>query len=292
MNVNFRSSIPAPSIEPTFCVKSFAEAAASYIEHGGEEKYLVDILPHLRDVPLSGIYPFDMRQLADKLYPSHSNATKNRCVLTPIRAVCYHGYDRGWGPPVRIKAFKMERAKRKEPASPAWIWTFTRQCDKDELPHLAALVLFMSITGARVSEAIALCWSEVDLARRTALLLKTKTGRNSIRHMSERLVSRLGALRVGAGEDDRVFGYRNRHSVNDRIRAVCERAEITYKPSHTCGRHAYATNTLAMGADIKSTMEAGGWRSTEVFLNTYVNPRNAGRVIAARHSQFEFENAL
>ncbi|PWE55912.1 hypothetical protein DEM27_10670 [Metarhizobium album] len=292
MNMNFMPAFEAATTQAEYEIKSFAEAAASYIEHGGEAKYLDEVLPHIGDKMLSRIFSFDVQQLANQLKPEASNATKNRCVVTPIRAVCNHGHERGWGPVGRIKAFKMERPKRKDPASPAWIMTFLRQCDKDGLPHLAALVLFMSKTGARVSEAIALCWSEVDLARRTALLLKTKTERNSIRHMSEQLVSRLSEMRVGAGEDDRVFGYRNRHSVNDRIRAVCERAEITYKPSHTCGRHAYATNTLAMGMDIKSTMDAGGWRSISIFLGTYVNPHDAGRAVAARHSMFDFQNAL
>ncbi|WP_199925140.1 phage tail tube protein [Neorhizobium sp. SOG26] len=35
-----------------------------------------------------------------------------------------------------------------------------------------------------------------------------------------------------------------------------------------------------MGIDIKSIMDAGGWRSAAVFLCTYANPRDAGRVVA------------
>lgn len=224
--------------------------------------------------------------------PEASNATKNRCVVTPIRAVCNHGAERGWGTAGRIKAFKTERPERKQAASHAWLQIFARQCDEDGLYHLAALVLFLSQTGARVSEAIALQWKDVNLAAKTALLVKTKTERNSTRHLPDKLVARLYELRQGASPSDRVFQYRNRHSVNDRIAAVCRRAKITYKPSHTCGRHAFANNTLAFGFDVKSVMDAGGWRSVTVFLGTYVNPQDAGRVVAARHSMFEFENAL
>ena len=74
-----------------------------------------------------------------------------------------HGYDRGWCNLIRLKNFKEDSPKRKVPASAVWMQLFVRQCDQDDLPHLAALVLLMSQTGARISEAVALCWSEVDL---------------------------------------------------------------------------------------------------------------------------------
>jgi len=47
-------------------------------------------------------------------------------------------------------------------------------------------------------EAVALEWSEVDLQTRTALLLKTKTGKNSTRHLTDELVNRLHPAASGA----------------------------------------------------------------------------------------------
>lgn len=292
MNMTFRPNIPAQPIQTYTAIKTFAEAAASYIEHGGDGRYMAQILARIGAMRLDAIHPFDIRELAKELYPTQSNATRNRCVITPIRAACYHGCDRGWGPMVRIKNFKEERPKRKKAATQAWLHAFVRQCAKDDLPHVAALILFMSQTGARVSEAIALRWKDVDLVGRTALLLKTKTDRNSVRFLTDQLVARLYALAAEADPEARVFRYKCRHSVNERIKAVCQRAGLTYKPSHTCGRHAFANNTLAMGLDIKSIMDAGGWRSAAVFLGTYANPRNAGRVVADRHNLYLFENDL
>ncbi|TCR01044.1 site-specific integrase [Neorhizobium sp. JUb45] len=289
MNMTFRTTPPATENR---IARSFAETAKSYMEHGGERKYLQNILPHLGDRLLTEIFPFDVRQLADELYPTQTNATKNRCVVTPVRAVVYHGYDRGWGPSTRIKNFKQERPRRKKAASQAWLDAFARQCGKDRLPHLAALILFMSQTGARVSEAVALKWREVDLAGRTVLLVKTKTDQNSIRFLTDQLISRLYELSRDADPDELVFRYKNRHSVNERISAVCKRSGISYKPSHTCGRHAFANNTLAMGVDVKSVMDAGGWRSAAVFLGTYANPRNAGRIVADKHNLYQYDNEL
>jgi Site-specific recombinase XerD len=293
MDMTFRPTNVAP-LAPFGIITShtFAEAAASYIEHGGTNRYLDKILPLIGDMPLSAIYPFDIRELAKTLFPTQTNATRNRCVITPVRAICYHAYDRGWGPVVRIRNFKEERPKRKKAASQAWLHALVRQCMKDGIPHVAALILFMSQTGARVSEAIALKWKDVDLVGRTALLVKTKTDRNSTRWLTDQLVARLYRLAEGREPEDRVFRYTNRHAVNERIAAVCKRAGITYKPSHTCGRHAFANNTLAMGIDIKSIMDAGGWRSAAVFLGTYANPRNAGRVVADRHNLYQFDNEL
>jgi integrase len=272
--------------------KTFAEAAASYVEHGGEAKYLDAVLPHIGSAAVTSIYPFDVRELAKLLLPTQRNSTRNRCVITPIRAVLNHAYDRGWGDMLRVRNMKEDRPRRKNAASQAWVHAFVRQCSRDGLDHLANLVLFMSQTGARVSEAIALRWEHVDLAARTALLVKTKTDQNSMRHMTDQLVARLYSASTAASPGARVFLYSNRHSVNERIAAVCSRAGISYKPSHTCGRHAFANNTLAMGVDIKSAMDAGGWRSINVFLGTYANPRNSGRIVADRHNLYHFDNDL
>ncbi|CZT36230.1 Integrase [Rhizobium sp. 9140] len=292
MNEMFRTT-QQPFVQRALSTpKTFSEAAASYIEHGGEAKYLDAISQHIGSAALSSIYPFDVRELAKQLLPTQRNSTRNRCVITPIRAVLNHAYDRGWGDIVRIKNMKEDRPKRKKAASQAWLHAFVRQCSLDRLEHLANLVLFMSQTGARVSEAVALQWRNVDLAGRTALLVKTKTDHNSTRHLTDQLVARLYAASPNASPDGRVFRYTNRHSVNERIAAVCARAGISYKPSHTCGRHAFANNTLAMGIDIKSAMDAGGWRSINVFLGTYANPRNSGRVVADRHNLYQFDTDL
>lgn len=51
-------------------------------------------------------------------------------------------------------------------------------------PAAAAATRFLALTGWRSGEALALRWDEIDMARRTALLGDTKTGR-SMRPMSQ-----------------------------------------------------------------------------------------------------------
>jgi integrase len=272
--------------------KSFAEAAASYLENGGSQKYLSKVVEHFGDRPLDEIFPYDIKKMAEALYPRHSGASRNRMAVTPSRAVIMHAYQRGWTNYMRVARFKEETPKRRAPASQLWLAAFLRQCDADGLPHIAALVLCMATTGARVSEAVALLWSDVDLDAKTLLLRKTKTERNSRRCLTDELARRLAALGGSREPEQRVFRLTSRFSVNERIRAVCDRADLPYKPSHTCGRHTFATSAIRMGVDIRSAMEAGGWKSSKVFLETYVHPRNAGRAVAERFNILAYENEL
>ncbi len=267
---------------------SFRTAAASYLEHYGEIRYLKPIIDYFGDVPIASITPFDIRTMATALYPSHCNATLNRQALTPARAVIIHAYERGWCPLMRLPRFKQDAPKRKAPASPAWLQIFCRQCDLDNLPHVAALVMFMAQTGARVSEAVRLCWGDVDLLARQAVLLRTKTSKNSLRYLTDELVGRLRAYGGDMKPEGRVFRYQSRYSVNERIKAICERAGLAYKSPHLCGRHSFATNALNMGIDIKTAMEAGDWKSSAIFIETYVHTRGAGRMVADRFNAVEF----
>lgn len=269
--------------------RTFAEAAESYIENGGEAKYLPPILDVLGDRDVIDIHPFDIRKTVEALYPTQSGATRNRHGITPIRAVMSHAYDRGWAPLMRFPKFKEDRPRKAKPATIVWLHCFVAQAERDGMPHLAALVTFMSTTGARVSEAVTLKWPDIDLTERTALLRKTKTTTNSIRHLTDEMISRIHALKR---RNDHVFRYTSRFSVNEAIKRVCRRAGIPYKSSHLCGRHSFGTNSIAMGADVKTVMEAGDWKSVEVFMGRYVNPRHSGRKVAELFNLQAYETGL
>ena len=53
-------------------------------------------------------------------------------------------------------------------------------------------------------------------------------------------------------------------------------------PPHQAGRHSFATNALAMGAAVNEVMEAGGWKTARMVLETYAHANGAGRSIADR----------
>lgn len=259
---------------------TFDDAAASYLEHGGEGRYLPRLVAHFGARDVTTITPLAVREAAIALYPDAAPSTRNRQVICPARAVLYHAHELGWRMPARIRLFPAPKIRKTVPASRRWLEIFIDQCDADGLQHLAALVLLMNLCGARVSEAVALLGEHVDLRARTALLVKTKTDVNSLRHLPDHLVERIRDL--GPREGVRVFRYTSRFSVNERIKAVCERAGLPYKSSHTVGRHAFATNALNAGVSVRVAMDAGGWKSSSIFLETYAHTINAGRTVADR----------
>jgi integrase len=129
-----------------------------------------------------------------------------------------------------------------------------------------------------VSEVARVLPEHVDLSARVVLLEDTKTGKWQPRHITDELAIRIKNLPRTPGAP--LFGYRSRYGIRHRAIAVCRRAKIPFIPSHQAGRHSFATNALAMGADPKQVMEAGGWKSARMVLEIYAHAENAGQIVA------------
>jgi len=69
--------------------------------------------------------------------------------------------------------------KIKPPFTLEWVNAFCEHAN----PYLAALVLFMFSTGARISEALAVHWEHVKLQERTVLIPKSKIAEHRIVHL-------------------------------------------------------------------------------------------------------------
>lgn len=259
---------------------TFADAAESYRAMGGEVKYFPRLLARLGEKPVDQVTAGEIRFLALELFPDAKNSTRNRHAITPCRAIMNHAHEMGWCNWLRIRSLPIAPPERHAPPDQEWLGKFVAFCDRNRLQKIAALILFMNHTGARVSEAIELRGEHVDLEARTAVLVKTKTDRNSRRHLSIELVRRIRLIGLQPGE--RVFGQRCRHNVNDRLRNISRRAGLDYKSSHAVGRAAFATNALNMGIGIRTAMDAGGWRTARLFLEVYVHTAAAGKIVAQR----------
>lgn len=260
-------------------VRTFEEAALSYLQQGGEGRYLPKILTYFKGRAIGSIKPAEIRHMALVIYPKHLPSTRNRQAVIPARAVINHAHDMGWCGAIKVKQFDVPQSRKNKPVDKDWMKRFLAESDKSGLPHLSACVLFMQQTAARVSEAINLTGEYVDLGERVALLEKTKTEQWSTRHLTVELCARMAALGLVKGK--RVFGYTDRQAVNRRIKAVCKRAGIEPRSSHAAGRHSFATNAIEGGAKVKDAMEAGGWKSAALFMQTYVHSKEAGRNVAA-----------
>jgi integrase len=261
-------------------VRTFEEAAESYLVQGGEGRFLAKIIKHFRGRALASIKPADVKEAAIKLYPKALAATRNRQGIVPISAVINHGHQRGWCGAMRVKHFEEQKSRKHKPVDRAWLDAFMAEADRSGLPHLSAIVLFMHQTGARRSEAVRLTGEHVDLGKRLAVLVKTKTENWSVRNLTAELVGRIAALQPTP--EQRVFLYTSASSVNHRMKAVARRAGLPERPTHSAGRHSFATNALAAGSKVKEAMDAGGWKSAKLFMETYVHSHEAGQNVAAR----------
>jgi len=90
------------------------------------------------------------------------------------------------------------------------------------------IVLFMTTTGARVSEAYRLTVGDVDTGTLKALLRKTKNGKPRMVPLAGVLARGIERLIVSENlkPEDSVFGYAARWSVNQAIERVCAKASI------------------------------------------------------------------
>lgn len=265
-------------------VRLFEEAATHYMLHGGKDgtggdsRFLTPIIKHFKGRLVASIKGAELREMANTIYPGKAASTKNRQAIVPARAVIIHAHQLGWCPPIRVEQFKVQKSRKHTPVTQDWLDAFMAEADRRKLPHLSALVLFMNRTAARISEAIRVTGADVRLGQRLVVLGKTKTGEDEVRNLTADVMARIQGL--GAGEKERVFGYTDPKAPNRVIKRICKDVGIPYRSTHSAGRHSFATNAMKAGAETKDAMDAGGWKSSRLFMETYVHSHQAGRRVA------------
>lgn len=159
---------------------TFAEAAAIYLEAGGSPRFVgrldrktgrwSGLIGHFGTTKLSAIGQIELDRAATRLYPDATAETRNRQVYTPFIAIWSKAQVRG--------LCDMRRWERpKMLAKPRDRWVTEEEAARmigAAAPHLAPLVRFLMMTGARMSEAVYLDWSDVDLSQVWAVFRGTK----------------------------------------------------------------------------------------------------------------------
>lgn len=270
-------------------VRTFEEAALSYVEAGGDKRFIAPLVQRFRGRALSSITPEDIKDAARALYGTrvpkkdadpvpYKNATRNRQAIVPAQAIINHVAGRGWCHPIVVAPFPTEKPRRRS-ADRSWLDAFMAQADADGLHRLSAAVLFMWQNGPRVSEVARVRPSHVNLSKRVIELERTKTSEWEPCHITRELMLRLAQLDL-EDEERPVFGYADRWGIHNRMKAVCRRAGIAFLSSHQAGRHSFATNALDNGAKVKEVMQAGRWKTARMVLEIYAHADEAGKTVA------------
>ena len=247
-----------------------AQAMIAYLDAGKPTRFLAKIAEHWKDTKIKSVTAEAIRLSAAKIYPGKNPATWNRQVIVPTQAVINYAAELGWCGHLRVKRFPVD-PKVKKPVNIEWVAAFASQAEADGLPHLAALVLFMFGTGARIGQACAMTWADFDLTARKAKIYTAKpTPWTREAHLPPVVVAALANIPSNRKADELVFDYAGRGSIYDTWANIVKRAKIAPLTPHSC-RHGFATEMLRKSFDLKTIAARGGWRDAGVLLKTYAH---------------------
>ncbi len=280
------------SIHGDSATRTFAEAALSYMETGGERTHLTPLIKRLGKTKLADIGQDDIDKAARALKPNAGPATLNRQIYTPMAAVLHHAARKKWcAKPVIARPAEPEGRVR-------WLTHAEAETLIAAANHIEPLVIFLLCTGARISEALNMDWRDVDLSRCHVSILNvgsggagTKNGESRGVPLHPRALAALanlphrtgnvfrrhyggvrwnGTVRpVGVPYESR--GGKGGGQVKTAWRGMLKRSGITNFTPHDC-RHTWATWHYAANRDIAALMELGGWSDVDsVMRYTHIN---------------------
>jgi integrase len=244
-------------------VLTFADAAVLYRKAGKPTRFLERVEDHWKDTLVKDIKAGAIRQAAIDVYPKATPATRNRQFIVPTQAIINHAAELEICPFIKVKRFKVEK-KIKDPFTIEWVDAFCAHAS----PRLAALAIFMFVTGARVSEALRVQWDDIDLKAKTVMIRKTKISEGRQAHLPLPLIVALANLPKIPNRP--VFFYRQRNDCYRVWDTVVKRAGIKRMTFHS-GRHGFATQALRSGIDPKTGAWLGGWKNIRHFMETYAH---------------------
>ncbi|HBB81975.1 MAG TPA: integrase [Sulfitobacter sp.] len=248
---------------------TFAEAALTYIEAGGEARFLRPILEHFGpDFLLKDIGNAEAQAAAEAIYHDAKPDTKNRQVITPISAVVTMAADEGRTHYRRFKRFKGGGARRTRWLTPEEAEGLLRGAE----PRLRPILGVLLGGGARTGEALQIGAEFFYPATGEIYLAHTKNGDPRMIRLPGRAVDML----VGAdlAEDGALFRtpkgapYAIRENGGGQIKGAFDRARDAagLGPDVTPHvlRHTWATWYYAATRDFGGLVDLGGWKRADV----------------------------
>jgi integrase len=245
---------------------TFPKAVALYLAAGKPDRFILPLVKHFGDTKVNDINSGTVQQAAIDIYPNAKNSTRNRQVIVPTQAIINLCAEQQRCPHLKVKRFKIE-TKIKVPATEEWIDTFNENATR---PDIGVLAMFMFATAARISEALAVQWSDINFKKKTVLIKQTKLGNERLAHLPLRLLVALSNLprRNSPEYVDYPFAFAGHSSALVAWDNTIERAGIEELTFHSC-RHGFATTLLRRGIDVITVARLGGWKSAAHVFQTY-----------------------
>lgn len=197
--------------------RDFSDATTSYLEAGGDARFLgtpsSGLLGHFYSKPLRKIQQDDLDAAARQLYPNAQPETRNRQCYTPFIAVWNHAVRNGWADvrqwarPKKPKGTNVVRLTKRRAGTFPVEYEHAARFIAAMSPGPAMLLTTLFYAGMRPIEIFALEASEVNVAGRWITLTHTKTGEPRGIPIHEFLVPVFTSLlkRNSLAEDGRIF---------------------------------------------------------------------------------------
>ncbi len=279
---------------------TFEEATLNYIEtkqpSDAERMYIRRLVDHFGAARLQDIDQGAV-DLAYKaiLKADAAPATRARGVLSPLTAILNHAAKRKWCSRPGFDNPKLPRSKTR------WLTPLEYlEFEAQAATHLRPLLRFLICTGARLSEALELDWSKVDLGDARVSFWETKNERPRHASLPPLAIATLGSLehregavfRRGDGEPytdrGRVEGGQIKTAFNtacrrcgfgDHVPEIGNPDRMRFKPDLSPHglRHSWATWFYGATKDLMLLRDEGGW-STIRMVERYAHLMRSDQV--------------
>jgi integrase len=239
---------------------TFASATMKYLRDNPGARFIDKLLEEVGDTPLKLIDQDFIDDLAHKLYPDASPATRNRQVFTPVIAIM-----RSAGISKLIRRPKGAQGE----ARTAWLWPE----DAGKLakaahgvhPELAILIVLILSTGARLSEALGLRCTDIRITEKHAFVPKTKNGQPRSLYLPPAAIDALLQHPRGLKRDGKLFPWSKGSYIYKLAGRAYEAAGIDdhNAPFHIL-RHTYGTwMRRYSGAGEADLIDTGAWQDAD-----------------------------
>lgn len=154
--------------------------------------------------------------------------------------------------------------------------------DKDsfQLQQEKLMITLMYGCGLRVSEVIGLTWSQINLKRKTLIVL----GKGKKERMIALPSGVLKLLSQYKSEGDLLFDNLTQRKIYSIVEMWSKKAGILRRINPHALRHSYATHLLMSGADLRSIQELLGHESlTATQKYTHLDINHLARTLEAHH---------
>jgi len=235
---------------------TFAGAALTYMNAGGERRFMEPLLLHFGTMPLAHITQDAIDAAAIKLLPMATSATRNRQVYSPVSAVLR----RAGVTLVLRRPQGAQGTPRLTFLSPAQAQALLTAAEARNAT-LGALCIFLLYTGVRLSEALSLAPADVELDAARAFIRDTKNGDPLTVHLPPVVVAALANLEFGK---ERVFRLTKAGRLYKLFAEAVEAAGVPVpeRLAFHIFRHTYgAWMRRFAGSDTAGLVATGRWKS-------------------------------